>query len=94
MADKRSVNSVSPIAELRPEDLPRPPEAALRILAACADPHSELGAIAGLVAADPGLTADLLRIINSAYFGFDREIASIDLAVSLLGLSALKKALD
>lgn len=84
------MSSLSRIAELRPEDLPRPPEVALRILAACADPRSELGAIARLVAADPGLTADLLRIINSAYFGFDREIASIDLAVSLLGLTALR----
>ncbi len=84
------MSSPSRIAELRPEDLPRPPEAALRILAACADPKSELGAIARLVAADPGLTADLLRIINSAYFGFDREIASIELAVSLLGLNALR----
>ena len=84
------MSSPSRIAELRPQDLPRPPEAALRILAACADPKSELSAIARLVAADPSLTADLLRIINSAYFGFDREIASIELAVPLLGLNALR----
>lgn len=84
------MNEPARLAELRPQDLPRPPEAALRILAACADPDSDLGVIGAIVASDPGLTAELLRIVNSAYFGFDREIASIELAVSLLGLDALR----
>lgn len=84
------MNRPVPAGGLRPQDLPRPPEAALRILGACADPDSDLGAIADIVATDPALTAELLRVANSAYFGLGREVASIGLAVSLLGLDALR----
>ena len=41
--------------------------------------------IAKLLALDPGLTTRLLRIVNSAYFGFAARIASVDHAVSILG---------
>lgn len=75
---------------LRLEDIPRPPEGALRVLAACADEQADVGRIGKLVAADPVLAADLLRVVNSPYFGLGQDIAAVDHAVALLGLNALR----
>ncbi|MEX2482191.1 MAG: HDOD domain-containing protein [Gammaproteobacteria bacterium] len=77
-------------ARQRLEDIPRPTAAALRVLAACADEDAELPAVAALVAADPILAADLLRVVNSAYFGLGHNVTSLGHAVSLLGLRALR----
>ena len=38
---------------------------------------------------DAGLTARLLRIVNSAYFGFPREIDTISRAVMVVGTQQL-----
>ncbi len=78
------------LAQLRPTELPAPPEAALRVMHACSDPKSDARGIAALVSADPMLTAELLRIVNSAYFGFSTEVASVARAVSILGQRALR----
>ena len=41
--------------------------------------------IAGIVHADPAMTAKVLQVVNSAYFGAGRRIASVRQAVSYLG---------
>ena len=38
-----------------------------------------------IIKPDPALTANLLRLTNSAYFGFSREITSVKQAIALLG---------
>lgn len=43
-----------------------------------------------LISLDPGLTARLLRIVNSAYFGFAAKIGSINQAVSILGIRQIE----
>ena len=43
----------------------------------------------GIIRLDPSLTANLLRLANSAYFGLRREVTSVKLAVTLLGLKRL-----
>lgn len=48
-------------------------------------PDPDLGAIARLIAQDPGLSGALLKIVNSAHYGLSNKIASIDKAVNLLG---------
>ncbi len=71
-------------------DLPRPPAAMLRVLARCADSETELTTIAAEVATDPALAADLLRVVNSAYFGLDCEVSSVARAVTVLGVSTVR----
>ena len=78
------------IPPLRPADLPRPPGSVLAVLRACADESAELPTIAALVAADPALAADLLQVVNSAYFGLADDIGSVERAVTVLGLDALR----
>lgn len=82
--------SLDALAELRPSELPAPSDVALRVMHACSDPRSNARSIARLVSAMPSLSAQLLQIVNSAYFGFAGEITSVSRAVSLLGQRSLR----
>ncbi|HAY10096.1 MAG TPA: histidine kinase, partial [Thauera sp.] len=43
-------------------------------------PAGSIGEVARLVAADPALTARLLRLVNSAMYGYRGRIADVDRA--------------
>ena len=53
-------------------------------------PNAGLGALAEIVSRDPLMSARVLQIVNSAYFGLERRISSIREAVTFLGVDALK----
>ncbi|MBT5026835.1 MAG: HDOD domain-containing protein [Nitrospina sp.] len=53
------------------------------------NPEASFEEISDVIATDPGLSARLLRIVNSAYFGFPSEISSIRHATSVVGLEQL-----
>jgi serine phosphatase RsbU (regulator of sigma subunit)/HD-like signal output (HDOD) protein len=81
----------TPLGTIRPADLPAPPEAAIRIMRACSDDDLVGNAeLSKLAASDPLLTAELLRVVNSAWFGFPGKIKSIAHAMSILGRRALR----
>jgi len=61
------------------------PEVYLRLKEVLDDPNSNLADVAQVVGSDPAMTARLLRIVNSAYFGLGTEIDTISRAVGLLG---------
>ena len=42
------------------------------------------------IESDPGLTAQVLRFVNSSYFGFRNEIASVKQAITLVGIRTIK----
>ncbi|MCP4875454.1 MAG: HDOD domain-containing protein [Gammaproteobacteria bacterium] len=46
--------------------------------------------VAQLIVYDPGLTARMLRIVNSAYFGFAAKIETVAHAVSILGVQQIR----
>lgn len=52
-------------------------------------PGSSMFEIASLVATDPALTVRVLRVVNSAMFGFNGEIDNVQRAVQVLGLQQL-----
>lgn len=71
-------------------DLPPLPATYSRLNALAAEPDVSLDAISSVVERDPAVTAAVLRVINSAYFGLPRRIASVREAVRYLGVVALK----
>jgi serine phosphatase RsbU (regulator of sigma subunit) len=75
---------------LRPTDLPSPPQSAIEILQACASPDVNTRRLAEIASRDPVLTAELLRMANSAFFGVSREVTTITRAVMILGQRALR----
>lgn len=65
------------------------PHVATRILAVSSREDTVPSEITDLIKADPALTAKVLRLCNSAYYGFQREIASLFDAGNLLGVKTL-----
>src|SRR6478672_12149845 len=61
--------------------LPALPQSAIRLLELSQDPDRSPSEFAAPIEADPGLTGQVLRFVNSSYFGFAREIASVKLAI-------------
>ena len=67
---------------------PVPPVAA-QILELAENPESSMAEIADLILHDPAVTANLLRLCNSAYFGLSQKVESMKQAITLLGLDQL-----
>ncbi|HNR31620.1 MAG TPA: HDOD domain-containing protein [Candidatus Hydrogenedentes bacterium] len=53
------------------------------------DPRSSAADVAKVISGDPGLTARLLRLVNSAMYGFPGRIETVSRAVALVGMSEL-----
>ncbi len=75
---------------LRPSDLPAPPKDAIRVVQACSRSDTGSRDLAAIVANDPLLTAELLRVANSAFFGLASQVRSVARAVTVLGDRALR----
>lgn len=61
-----------------------------RILAALCDPDLGSREIADIVLREPGLAARVLKVANSAFYGFSRNVATLDRALVVLGLDAVR----
>lgn len=66
--------------------LASPPEVFARLRRLLQDPDSSLGVLADTIERDPGLSARVLRLANSAFFSLPGQVASITEAVSILGI--------
>ena len=78
---------------LRGADLPTFPRVATAALERLGQPEVELREVGDILIADPGLSARLLRMVNSAAVGTRRHIESVHQAVTLLGASQLESTL-
>jgi len=65
--------------------------AAMRLLQLLRDPKRSAADVEDVMRQDAGLTANILRIANSAYFGFPDEIASIRQAIVRLGWRQMRQ---
>ena len=72
-------------------ELPTIPGVVLRVIAALRDPDVDSRKIGEELSRDPVLSAKVLRVANSSYFGGQRSMASIDAAVALIGTQALSR---
>lgn len=72
-------------AVLRISNLPTLPSVLGKILATAADPDASALDLGKLIASDQSLSATLLKLVNSAYYGFPRRIASVSQAIVMLG---------
>ena len=74
----------------RLQTLPSQPALYTELTAAIQSPHSSCRAIGDLIARDAGMTAKILQLVNSAFFGLARRVASAREAVALLGTDTVK----
>ncbi|MEE2681037.1 MAG: HDOD domain-containing protein [Planctomycetota bacterium] len=66
------------------------PEVTLRIMDVIDDPTSSARDLHRIVASDPALSSRILKVVNSSFYGMPRQIGSMNRAISLLGLNAVK----
>ncbi len=75
------------------DSLPHFPENIVALQKKINEPEAEIAEIARMVSTDPTLTADLLKVVNSAAFMLPKRVDNILEAVKLVGLRALGKML-
>jgi putative nucleotidyltransferase with HDIG domain len=73
--------------------LPQFPENIVHLQKLISDPEVEINDIARQISIDPSLTADLLKLVNSAQFMLPKKVDNIVEAVKLVGLKNLKNLL-
>lgn len=71
-------------------DLVSLPDVCLRLNELLDEPDVNARQIARVVTHDPALTARLLRIVNSAFFGLPRRVETVDHAVTVIGIQELR----
>jgi HD-like signal output (HDOD) protein/CheY-like chemotaxis protein len=72
------------------ESLPKPPAVYERMLAMASDPDCSLDAVVTVIEDDVPTSAEVLRLVNSSFFGLPARVESVARAVSLLGLETIQ----
>lgn len=72
------------------DTLPSMPSLYAEIIAELNSPDASVKAIGEIISKDVGMSAKMLQLVNSAYFGLKRHISSPAQAVSLLGIDTVK----
>ncbi len=73
------------------EMLPTFPDTVQRVLELCDNKDSHMGQIAATIEKDPALTADILKIVNSAAFSKHQKVKTLTNALPILGVKAIKQ---
>lgn len=72
--------------------LPPPfPAVAIQLIQQMQDPNVTAGDVSRLIELDPSLTASLLRLVNSPFFGMRRQVGNVSEAVMVLGMGAVRR---
>ena len=79
------------LAEVDTKSLPRPSTVALQFLRISQESNTNNKKLASILSVDVAITAELIRVTNSAYFGFAGQIKTISHAISILGLKDVRQ---
>jgi len=69
--------------------LPTLPATYQKLVTCLKDPRADLDDVARIISHDPAMSARLLKVVNSAYFGLAKPVADVARAGSLLGLDRI-----
>ena len=83
---------MSPLDNLLKNDikLPSPPEIAIRILETVKKEDASYDGLAQIISSDPSLVAKTLKVVNSSFYGLPQKVGSLEKAIAILGLNAMK----
>lgn len=71
-------------------DIATLPEVTIKIIEIVEDAKSTARDLHEVIKNDPALSVKVLKVVNSAFYGLPGQVASVDRAIILLGLSAVK----
>jgi HD-like signal output (HDOD) protein len=66
------------------------PEVTNKIIATVEDPKSSAAALHKIISHDPALVTRILKVVNSSFYGLPGQVSSVDRAIVMLGLNAVK----
>jgi putative nucleotidyltransferase with HDIG domain len=72
------------------QELPSLPRTYMELRKALADPETPIDRVVRIVEKDVAISAKILQLVNSAFFGLTRDISDIKMAVSYLGINILQ----
>lgn len=72
-------------------ELPTMPEVLVKLNEVMARQDAAAADVAKVVGNDPAVATNLLRIVNSAYYGLQVRVSSVSLAISVMGFNMTKK---
>ncbi|MFW5856942.1 MAG: HDOD domain-containing protein [Planctomycetota bacterium] len=75
------------------ESLPTLPEVYTTVSRMLENPKVSASDIAEVISRDPAITAKLLKIVNSAFYGLPQQVSTLTHALVLLGFSTVKSLL-
>jgi HD-like signal output (HDOD) protein len=70
--------------------LPALPQSAIKLLELSQNPDNGPAEFAVPIEVDPGLAGQVLRFVNSSFFGFSHEITNVKMAITLVGIRTIK----
>lgn len=74
------------------DHLPSLPTAYLQVKRLIDDPNASSSQLAAALATDPAMTARLLRVVNSPFYGFPGRIETVTRALTILGMQQVHDA--
>lgn len=87
---QNTARSDQPIRRFEDLEIPSLPSAVLEIIQLVSDPNVSVRALGTAVKKDPALTAMVLKLANSSLFHQRSQVSTLDRAVVLIGLNAMR----
>jgi HD-like signal output (HDOD) protein len=88
LSDDAIRRAVGPIGKL-----PSAPKVYLAVTKALEDPDTSMKDLAKLIEGDMAISAKVLQLVNSAFFGLPQRVAGVQQAVSYLGANMIRRVL-
>lgn len=88
---KAKKNDISDDIRTKISSFPSMPQAAIKLRELLKEDDVPLNKIENILRQDPGLSANILRLANSAHFGLSLKVGSLKKAVMLLGLKRFEQ---
>ncbi|MDJ0784504.1 MAG: HDOD domain-containing protein [Desulfosarcinaceae bacterium] len=70
--------------------LPSLPQVIIKLIEACNNEDCSLGELAEIIRQDPALSNQILKTVNSAFYGLAHKVGDIDQAAAVLGTETIK----
>ncbi|MCK4657543.1 MAG: HDOD domain-containing protein [candidate division Zixibacteria bacterium] len=81
------------LSEAQLVDLPSPPGIIQKLHSCMAEEEVSSNELARVIETDQAFTARILKLVNSPFYGFTRDIASVQEAVTMIGFHAVHQLL-
>ncbi|MDR0551835.1 MAG: HDOD domain-containing protein [Spirochaetaceae bacterium] len=94
--EQAKINNVTELTKIIVDNittLPQFPRNIITVQQRASDPKSDMADIARFISTDPAMTADMLKLVNSAQYMMAKKVNNIAEAVTIIGIKGIKNLL-